>query len=85
MWYYLCMAETFHSKSPIEGLSAEETQRRYPFGYFTFPDGKVYGRDPLQEANAGHEVDPSEIDEALRLIDQDHFEEELGLFDFDLT
>jgi hypothetical protein len=48
----------------------------YPFGYFVFPDGEVWGRDPLQEANAGLDVDPSEIDSALQMIEDDRQTEE---------
>ena len=53
-----------------------EVRRAYPFGYFVFPDGQVWGRDPLQEANAGHDVDPSEIDTALQMIEDERAAEE---------
>lgn len=59
---------TNFDKSPVEQPvhTQEELQRMYPFGYFVFPDGEVYGRDPFQEASAGLDVDQDEIYDALQ-------------------
>lgn len=60
-----------HIYTPLEGYTAEETQRMYPFGYFVLSDGEIIGRDPLQEANAGLDVPEDEIRSALNMIAQD--------------
>ncbi len=74
------MNETYTPLNPLEGRTPEEIKQMYPFGYHVFPDGEVYGRDPLQEANAGLDVDPVEIDEALRLIEDDRLREDEETF-----
>lgn len=63
---------------PLEGYTAEETLRMYPFGYFVFPDGQIFGRDPLQEANAGIDVPQQEIDLAMKLMIDEAFGEDVN-------
>jgi hypothetical protein len=65
----------FGPSEEVQG-TPDEVRTMYPFGYFVMSDGSVWGRDPLQEANAGIDVDPSEIDEALQMIEDDRQREE---------
>lgn len=77
---HIQQGETLH---PVPEWLAECTEdqvtKMYPFGYFVFEDGSVWGRDPLQEANAGLDVDPAEIDAALQMM-KDEQQHEVDYF-----
>lgn len=71
------MSENIHY-GPSEHVKGtpEEISTTYPFGYWVMRDGQVWGRDPLQEANAGLDVDPADIDEAVQMIEDEREREE---------